>query len=100
MRFQPSTSGEQIIKEKLAFPSGTATAQLISVLHRLPPPSDATVRKRAGYTTLDTDEPVISGQVEEEETQEPIAPSEGWGALSWSFLASGLMTVRTFCSHL
>ncbi|GHJ85515.1 hypothetical protein NliqN6_1917 [Naganishia liquefaciens] len=28
-----------IVKEKLVFPSGTATAQLIALLHRIPPPS-------------------------------------------------------------
>lgn len=31
----------KIIEEQLAFPSGTATAQLVSVLHELPPPDTA-----------------------------------------------------------
>lgn len=86
----------QIIEEQLAFPSGTATAQLISVLHKLPPPDTSNLRRRTGYTELDTDE-----FIQEPASTDPEEPSdhvstkpEGWSALLWSFLASGIMTVR------
>ena|SRR6202167_1430066 len=98
----------KIIKEQLAFPSGTATAQLISVLHRLPPP-DTSLRHRTGYREVNTEE--------DEETQDPTTPGtgdtmdefdsgereviqhQGWSDLVWSFLASGFMTVSKYESR-
>lgn len=95
----------QIIEEQLTFPSGTATAQLISVLHKLPPP-DTSVRQRKGYRQLDPEEdttvtneapdvPTIENDEETEDTSiRETVQHDGWRSLSWSFVASGSMTVR------
>lgn len=94
----------QIIEEQLTFPSGTATAQLISVLHKLPPP-DTTIRQRRGYRQLDTEEDTTT--VNEDQTAENDEETEdvnvretvqhdGWRSLSWSFIASGSLTVRRY----
>ncbi|CAL1715806.1 unnamed protein product [Somion occarium] len=99
----PPLRKQVIIEEQLPFPSGTATAQLISVLHQLPPP-DTTVRRRAGYTELDTDDtPVLdpTSPIEEVLLSEPAdikeaAEPETWSALIWSFTASGIMTLAAY----
>lgn len=91
------------MEEQLAFPSGTATAQLISVLHELPPP-DTSVRRRRGYAELEQDEfarePLNGAEAAEDaellsnERLKPAnAKSEGWAALTWSFAGSAVMTV-------
>jgi uncharacterized oligopeptide transporter (OPT) family protein len=95
----PFSHRDQIIKEKLAFPSGTATAQLISVLHRLPPATDPALRRRHGYNPIDTNEAPLESEQElideaEQTDHEPVPPSTSWRFLLWSFLASGSMTVR------
>lgn len=91
----------QIIEEQLAFPSGTATAQLISVLHKLPPP-DTSVRRRRGYRELSTERddeaesPLIHAEplLEAPELAErEVVQHEGWHDLVWSFLVSSAMTV-------
>ncbi|KAG8898595.1 hypothetical protein FRC00_002601 [Tulasnella sp. 408] len=90
---------QTIIKEKLVFPSGTAAAQLISVMHRQPPPkTDATssLRRRPvpeGYSQLDTEDTV---QTETQadgvpEADEPAELKNGWALLGWSFVSSGVM---------
>jgi uncharacterized oligopeptide transporter (OPT) family protein len=98
------SDAEKIIKEQLAFPSGTATAQLISVLHRMPPP-DTTVRRRSGYRAIDTedlthptaiaDEPENHQEAaaEDDFNEREVVQREGWEDLLMSFLASGAMTV-------
>ncbi|KAG2340741.1 OPT superfamily oligopeptide transporter [Suillus weaverae] len=97
---------EKIIKEQLAFPSGTATAQLISVLHRMPPP-DTTLRHRSGYRTIDTedlihptaitDEPENHQEAAEDDFDErEVVQREGWEDLLLSFLASGAMTLAAY----
>ncbi|SCZ87615.1 BZ3500_MvSof-1268-A1-R1_Chr2-2g05081 [Microbotryum saponariae] len=95
-----------IVKEKLVFPSGTATAQIISVLHDVPPPRVSAVRKRNGYRALGSEEQ----QGEEEATSGPRSRSveeeaplhasahrkidqKGWVALSVSFSLSAGFTV-------
>lgn len=93
----------QIIEEQLAFPSGTATAQLISVLHRLPPP-DTSVRHRRGYRQIGTEEysdsPDIPTPSDTDHIFEDVAPERAfaqqaaWQALTWSFVASSFLTVR------
>lgn len=75
-----------IVKEKLTFPSGTATAQIISVLHNVPPPGSKPV---GGYRPLATSEG-------EEERVEPAATKidrAGWSALMNSFAVSAGFTV-------
>ncbi|KAG8898597.1 hypothetical protein FRC00_002603, partial [Tulasnella sp. 408] len=95
---------QTIIKEKLVFPSGTATAQLISVMHRQPPPkTDATssLRRRPvpeGYSQLGTEESV---QTETQadglpEADEPAELKNGWALLGWSFVSSGVMTLLAY----
>ena len=90
----------QIVDEQLAFPSGTATAQVISVLHKMP--STSGLRSRRGYSPLNLqdDEPSpLLDAVDDSEDPEieasELVQHEGWSALTWSFLASGALTV--FC---
>lgn len=92
-----------IIKEKLVFPSGTATAQLIALLHKAPPPREALESSRPpAYSRIP------GGMAEEGEIgnvgpagpggkaeKEQIMGGEGWKALGWSFAASGGLTVST-----
>ncbi|KAG0149202.1 hypothetical protein CROQUDRAFT_40290 [Cronartium quercuum f. sp. fusiforme G11] len=44
-----------IVKEQLAFPSGTATAQILSVLHDLPPPTQRSTSRERGALFLPHD---------------------------------------------
>ncbi|KAL6307468.1 oligopeptide transporter [Sparassis latifolia] len=94
----PPIRKQVIIEEQLAFPSGTATAQLISVLHQIPPP-EGTIRQRRGYQELDTDDiegpPSPESDVTESFESEAVE-QEGWGALLWSFVASGVMTLTAY----
>ncbi|KAG2149094.1 OPT oligopeptide transporter protein-domain-containing protein [Suillus bovinus] len=103
----PPIRKQVIIKEQLAFPSGTATAQLISVLHRMPPP-DTTLRRRSGYRAIDTEDLIQPTAItdEPENHQEAAAQDdfderevvqrEGWEDLLMSFLASGAMTLAAY----
>jgi hypothetical protein len=78
---------------------------LISVLHHLPPP-DTSLRRRAGYREVNTEEdeevqvsvtPGTGDTVEELTSgEQEIVQHHGWSNLVWSFLASSLMTVRNF----
>ncbi|KAF4597306.1 hypothetical protein EYR40_007758 [Pleurotus pulmonarius] len=105
----PPIRKQVIIEEQLAFPSGTATAQLISVLHRLPPP-DTTIRQRRGYTQVDTEEHQSEEVSEEQEpmltpdlsttahdqNERELIQHEGWHALTYSFVASSIMTLSAY----
>jgi len=94
----------QIIEEQLPFPSGTATAHLISVLHKLPPP-DTTVRRRTGYRQVEDEEedslnpesvpdvPQTLPDEHDDTAERETVEHEGWQDLLWSFSASGLLTV-------
>lgn len=94
----------------MAFPSGTATAQLISVLHRQPPP-DTTLRHRRGYSPLTNEEyqaipstgpegsridhpesDVEDTRIVDDHKREEVQ-QEGWSMLGWSFAASAALTV-------
>ncbi|ORX39095.1 OPT oligopeptide transporter protein-domain-containing protein [Kockovaella imperatae] len=92
-----------IVKEKLVFPSGTATAQLIALLHKIPPPSQSLKPSGGTYKRL----PRSSAETDEESSRESDARAKnhqdeqamggsGWRALGWSFAASGAMTVLSF----
>ncbi|KAF9565258.1 OPT superfamily oligopeptide transporter [Agrocybe pediades] len=100
----PPLRKQVIIEEQLTFPSGTATAQLISVLHDLPPP-DTTVRRRQGYRHLEDQEedagmpdesapPVTSSH--EVPADQAVVAREGWNELIWSFGVSGAMTLSAY----
>ncbi|KAI0364309.1 OPT oligopeptide transporter [Pilatotrama ljubarskyi] len=99
----PPLRKQVIIEEQLAFPSGTATGQLISVLHQLPTP-EANVRHRRGYNALASseDDETIAYAAEAQETdilrapETEVAEEEGWSALTWSFAASGIMTLAAY----
>ena len=87
---------EQIIKEKLAFPSGTATAQLIAVLHKLPPPTEPNANPQ-GYTPLNTDEEHSEDHsitTSESPDQASSHLSQSWRSLTWSLTLSASITVR------
>ncbi|KAG8906328.1 hypothetical protein FRB99_007108 [Tulasnella sp. 403] len=99
----------QIIKEKLVFPSGTATAQLIAVMHNQPPPKTegtASLRRRAppeGYSRLESDEEherpsneVDPAEHTPEAPKQPGQISNGWHLLGWSFTASGSLTLLAY----
>ncbi|GJJ08659.1 hypothetical protein Clacol_002878 [Clathrus columnatus] len=108
----PPIRKQVIIKEQLAFPSGTATAQLISVLHRKPPP-EGVLKNRRGYQSLDSDglprndyqtipsqDTEVSSLVNDssgdssDHTREEVQHS--WVALGWSFAASATMTATAY----
>ncbi|KAF5382180.1 hypothetical protein D9615_004379 [Tricholomella constricta] len=101
----PPIRKQVIIEEELTFPSGTATAQLVSVLHKLPPPNTA-VRHRRGYTLIDeediphaeaTEELSTAEADEERDTEERESVEHaGWHSLSWSFGASGLLSLFAY----
>ncbi|KAI9570583.1 OPT oligopeptide transporter protein-domain-containing protein [Boletus coccyginus] len=105
----PPIRKQVIIEEQLAFPSGTATAQLISVLHGLPPP-ETSLRRRSGYRALDTEDIAsrtdlidnvdtvaqdIVNETEGDDERE-VVQKEGWMDLIYSFLASGVMTLAAY----
>ncbi|KAF8149886.1 oligopeptide transporter [Crassisporium funariophilum] len=101
----PPIRKQVIVEEQLPFPSGTATAHLISVLHKMPPP-DTTVRHRAGYQAISDDEEYSRDAathvvaVEEEIVHDAIerdsVEHEGWYDLVWSFVASGFLTLSAY----
>ncbi|KAI6042518.1 OPT oligopeptide transporter protein-domain-containing protein [Pisolithus marmoratus] len=106
----PPLRKQVIIEEGLAFPSGTATAQLISVLYQQPPPSPS-LRRRVGYRALDTEEPLDSADDQSVETdrhtqeiatrietrdEREVIQQEGWQDLAYSLLASGVMTLAAY----
>ncbi|KAI8637521.1 OPT oligopeptide transporter protein-domain-containing protein [Parasitella parasitica] len=59
---------ETIIRERLKFPSGTATAQMISLLHQRKDPTlvDHTITRRVGKATLRL------GRIQSNEEQQPL----------------------------
>ncbi|WVO22640.1 uncharacterized protein IAS62_003970 [Cryptococcus decagattii] len=103
-----------IVKEKLVFPSGTATAQLISLLHQTTPvevhgtPTRAYRRLRRSSPSVspsrsrrhDIDEDEEWDDAREAEGEEEkgveIMTGKGWWALGASFVASGSLTVLSF----
>ncbi|PPQ67518.1 hypothetical protein CVT25_006059 [Psilocybe cyanescens] len=100
----PPIRKQVIIEEQLPFPSGTATAHLISVLHQLPPP-DTTVRHRNGYQQVEDEEvPVaehnpddtIDEEEQEDGTERDVVEHQGWSNLIWSFAASGGLTLFAY----
>ncbi|KAJ7773335.1 OPT oligopeptide transporter protein-domain-containing protein [Mycena metata] len=95
----PPIRKQVIIKEQLAFPSGTATAQLIAVLHKMPPP-DTTIRRRvtSGYIPVEEEDTAIP-QTDDEIDDVPVSEtvqSQGWSALASSFTASGVLTLAAY----
>ncbi|KAF7309723.1 OPT oligopeptide transporter [Mycena indigotica] len=97
----PPIRKQVIVKEKLAFPSGTATAQLIAVLHEIPPP-ETSIRRRQGYSAVENEDQTVQDEVESDE-QTPLytpasdsAQSESWKAFGSSFIAAGTLTLFAY----
>ena len=87
---------EQVIKEKLPFPSGTATAQLISVMYQVPLRLEGSKNTR-GYQAIDeshlpdgTEELIEDNRLAQDRE---VIGNTGWKILSWSFAASAFVTV-------
>ncbi|PBL03508.1 oligopeptide transporter [Armillaria gallica] len=98
----PPIRKQVIIEEQLAFPSGTATAHLISVLHKLPPPETG-LRRRPGYERIDDEEvpEPSSAVIDQEEValvvhEQEVVQNTGWQTLLWSFASSGIMTLSAY----
>ncbi|KAJ3808682.1 OPT oligopeptide transporter protein-domain-containing protein [Lentinula aff. lateritia] len=96
----PPIRKQVIIEEELAFPSGTATAQLISVLHKLPPPNTS-LRRRNGYQSVEDQESDEETDVRPVRETTPLrhpetTPTAGWHELLWSFVASSLLTLAAY----
>lgn len=85
-----------MIKEKLAFPSGTATAQLISVLHGEQLRQEKPIESSLPSPTVE------NRQVDElerllDEDEISIVPKglqQSWTPLIWSFIPAAIITVR------
>ncbi|PFH53036.1 hypothetical protein AMATHDRAFT_55989 [Amanita thiersii Skay4041] len=103
----PPIRKQVIIEEQLPFPSGTATAQLISVLHDLPPP-DTSIRHRRGYRQLDEEDDLntepaaeagpatASDEIEHDASERETVNKAGWHDLIWSFAVSGSFTLFAY----
>ncbi|KAK2460316.1 hypothetical protein APHAL10511_007705 [Amanita phalloides] len=100
----PPLRKQVIIKEQLAFPSGTATAQLISVLHQIPPP-ETSVKRRQGYRLLDEEDDTDAETLASESPADPdddetwerqTVEKEGWHDLRWSFAVSGFVALAAY----
>ncbi|SNX84480.1 related to Iron transport protein 1 [Melanopsichium pennsylvanicum] len=109
-----------IVKEKLTFPSGTATAQLIGVLHNKPlvaqprsthanglgvrPRREYSVDPQAGQDTersallsnQDRAHNEADDNDEEEISNSQVDSSKGWRALAWSFSGSAGFTILSY----
>ena len=83
---------EQVIKEKLPFPSGTATAQLISVMYRVPLRLEGSKNMR-GYQAIDESHLPDDTESLIEDNRREVIGNTGWKTLSWSFAASAFVTV-------
>lgn len=117
----PPLRRQTILREKLPFPSGTATAEIIRQLHRLPPDQPETQGRRQEQDLLDDENDTVTEMtrlVHDAEQQPPPAPeglasssaaetsasssaaaasAPAWGLLFGSFAISALYTLA---SHL
>jgi OPT family oligopeptide transporter len=91
-----------IVEEELAFPSGTATAQVISVLHGMPSTGSG-LRSRHGYSPLDQQDeetspsPDIAGDSQDPGSQtSEFTQNHAWFSLLWSFLVSSMLTLMAY----
>jgi len=108
-----------IVREQLVFPSGTATAQVIGVLHGKPLMSasdgaagPARRRRRASSDGRDDEQVGLDGLDEEDGVRgiggrggkaveaEKVVDRQAWRALTTSFAVSGAYTVRPASSPL
>ncbi|CCA72935.1 related to Iron transport protein 1 [Serendipita indica DSM 11827] len=103
---------QTIIKEKLPFPSGTATAQLISVLYQHPLRKEAAPKQEARPTTEPAEEAQwllheevdaslqpeqgIAAEVEARDEDSSVSVQQGWSPLVWSFAAACFITILSY----
>ncbi|KIM29771.1 hypothetical protein M408DRAFT_22638 [Serendipita vermifera MAFF 305830] len=108
---------QTVIKEKLAFPSGTATAQLISVLYKQPlrvdappgpPPREQSNLAEDTERLLQPDEDLHNDNDADGREDERVAENEeiankrvgerknGWTPLIWSFAAAAGVTILAY----
>ncbi|CAE6408806.1 unnamed protein product [Rhizoctonia solani] len=107
----PPLRRQMIIKEELVFPSGTATAQLISVLHEkqegprdeertYSSSSGSRVTRRRGYEALPAEESDVPDQDSvgdgEQDEREHYDVAQSWKILGMSFGASALLTLSAY----
>jgi uncharacterized oligopeptide transporter (OPT) family protein len=97
-----------IVKEQLTFPSGTATAQVIGVLHGKPlqlgstSEEDEGIRRRRGGDY----EPLRAGEAADDEIEgisshgkdKKVVDAKAWTALTTSFAVSAIYTVSCILS--
>ena len=87
---------QTIIKEQLKFPSGTATAHMITLLHSSDEPN--TLRRRRNSATVETHE--LASLTEEEEEENTVPGSSDWPlkleALILSFSLSSAYTLLSY----
>ncbi|KAL9936542.1 hypothetical protein V8E36_004610 [Tilletia maclaganii] len=88
--FASSLRPALILKEKLPFPSGTATAQLISVLHSKP------LAILDGPSSSPDDRQGQTAPTDRRSGSNELDSREGWRALLWSFGGSSLFTLASF----
>ncbi|KAG9104215.1 hypothetical protein FRC06_004432 [Ceratobasidium sp. 370] len=115
----PPLRRQMIVKEELVFPSGTATAQLIAVLHQKSDGvedaeqaeghrSVSRITRRRGYVVLPTADPTAITQTSqapdvagsestdvEDSLYQPDV-SHSWRVLGTSFAASSLLTLSSY----
>lgn len=93
----PPIRKQVIIKEKLPFPSGTATAQLIAALHKLPPPTEPNTNL-GEYSPLIPDEGYHRDHRSANESPDQASShlSQSWRSLSWSLTLSALITLLAY----
>lgn len=101
-----------IVKEQLTFPSGTATAQIIGVLHNKPlhlgnsTEGDDRVRRRTTRGGGSEYQPLRAGDIAEDEIEgmsrdgkdKKIIDTKAWTALTTSFVISASYTVSSLSS--
>ncbi|KIY73454.1 oligopeptide transporter [Cylindrobasidium torrendii FP15055 ss-10] len=93
----PPIRKQVIIEEQLAFPSGTATAHLISVLHKLPPPESPKGVSDGYERVADEEDHAISDDESAADVElERDVEETGWKALIWSFVPSGILTLAAY----
>lgn len=92
---------QTIIREKLKFPSGTATAQMIGLLHQRPDPTikKTVLRRRYHNTDQQAQQPLMETQTSSYQTSSTsvsLPPSSDNFEYSWTIKLRGLLV--SFCA--
>ncbi|GAA5951566.1 hypothetical protein JCM3765_005972 [Sporobolomyces pararoseus] len=95
-----------IVKEQLTFPSGTATAQVIGVLHGKPLKLGSSTEEDEGMRRRGGDyEPLRAGEAADDEIEgmsrdggkdKKVVDAKAWTALTTSFAVSAIYTLLSF----